>query len=783
VVTLKIQFLQQCEDLSRISVNQSLRALILIKNIARIKGLGVYGNYTKPNDTQDFGVKNLIYGWNYSGKTTLSRLFGMLESKAWNPDLVGCSFSFETTGQLISEANFQQSLLKVRVFNSDFVRENLHFEGGSFKPILLLGKESEQAQRKIQTLSARLKKLQERTQTTIKRISENDASVAQAKTDMAKQIRQSLKIDPYTATQLNSDVLTLDSLPSQLLTQQELDENFEIVHTPLSQLPSSIEKLIASLKIKELHQEAVTVLSAAPSFSNTIKLLEENPDVERWAQTGLELHQDKSKCEFCGNDLSEGRISELRAHFSKDLDEHKKKVANLLSRVQSAHVKLTLPKEAEFNPQFRSKFNECASKLPDAISVFNKAVDTLVKDVQRKVDAPLKASVPNSLSDEIEKNLTRDLAAINAVIDENNQLAIDFPSVKKSALQKSRYHYVQEFIDSQKQLGIDSKNSFLRSRQTLLQSVETAIQVKIDELQALISQAQLGREKINERLTFMFGSEAVRIAVIKDGNGAERFQLIRKSGKVAKNLSDGERTAIAFSYFLTKLQELPPQDFEETIVYIDDPISSLDANHLFQVTAAIKEAFFCKKLVGKENVWTTRCKQFFLSTHNFQFFDLIRELEPKRSPRAQLYFLRKINASESVFGGMPISLCKYSSEYHFLFETIYKFRESQDKSAYDGLMLLPNAVRRFTELYTYSRIPTDTDGSVDRRAERLFSPEAAKRILKILHYFSHANNIERFAGNTELIFDLEHAVNDLLSEIEQKDPTHWDALLAAVTAE
>lgn len=92
----------------------------------------------------------------------------------------------------------------------------------------------------------------------------------------------------------------------------------------------------------------------------------------------------------------------------------------------------------------------------------------------------------------------------------------------------------------------------------------------------------------------MLGSEAIQIKVTKDTAGQERFQLVRKNGAVAKNLSDGERTAIAFSYFLTKLKELTHDDFKEAIVYIDDPISSLDSNHIFQITAAINEMFFPK---------------------------------------------------------------------------------------------------------------------------------------------------------------------------------------------
>nr|MDA3831768.1 hypothetical protein [Spirochaetales bacterium] len=106
-----------------------------------------------------------------------------------------------------------------------------------------------------------------------------------------------------------------------------------------------------------------------------------------------------------------------------------------------------------------------------------------------------------------------------------------------------------------------------------------------------------------------------------------------------------------------------------------------------------------------------------------------------------------------------------------------------DKTNHEVLMLLPNAVRRFVELYTYSRLPGGFKETVDQRAETLFGKEKAKRVLKVFHYFSHANNIERLAGNNELIFDVEYAVTDLLSTIEANDPLHWEALMQSVNNE
>ena len=88
--------------------------------------------------------------------------------------------------------------------------------------------------------------------------------------------------------------------------------------------------------------------------------------------------------------------------------------------------------------------------------------------------------------------------------------------------------------------------------------------------------------------------------------------------------------------------------------------------------------------------------------------------------------------------------------------------------------------RRFVELYTYAKYPDSINGTVDQRAERLFGVEKSKRILKVLHYFSHANNIERIASNTDLICDIEAAVDELTSLIEVQDPLHYEALKTAL---
>lgn len=361
-------------------------------------------------------------------------------------------------------------------------------------------------------------------------------------------------------------------------------------------------------------------------------------------------------------------------------------------------------------------------------------------------------------------------AAIDAVITENNKIADHFHAEKAEAIRRARLHYAQEFVETQKIYARAKKQDMWKARGQRLQKLGDAIYEEKLGLEAKISQAQKGREEINRRIETLLGSDSIQIAVT-NLNGEERFKLVRRDGTTAKHLSEGEKTAIAFSFFLTKLQEI--KEFDKAIVFIDDPISSLDSNHIFQVNAIIREVFFVQAPGTGE--WKTKCKQVFLSTHNFEFFGLLRDIGPTKQTKARNYLVKRLSPNSSTFMNMPDSMVKYSSEYHFLFSVLDEFQQAPDKTDFKVLMHLPNAVRRFVELYTYAKYP---DGSVDTRADRLFGPEKSKRILKVLHYFSHGNNIERIATNSDLMCDIEGAVQDLISLIAADDPIHLEALRA-----
>ncbi|WP_372640621.1 AAA family ATPase [Ancylomarina sp.] len=75
---------------------------------------------------QDFANLNIIYGWNYSGKTTISRIFQNSEKTEKNPDYNSSEFELENyNGQKYNEQIHNVDDRLVRTFNADFIKDNL----------------------------------------------------------------------------------------------------------------------------------------------------------------------------------------------------------------------------------------------------------------------------------------------------------------------------------------------------------------------------------------------------------------------------------------------------------------------------------------------------------------------------------------------------------------------------------------------------------------------------------------------------------------------------------
>ena len=356
----------------------------MFKGIKKIKGLGVYGDYSPPVETAEFGIKNLIYGWNYSGKTTLSRLFAHLERGDYDPDITGYSFVFDTDTGSVTEANAKTCGHVVRVFNTDFIHANLNFSGSPSRPILLLGSESEETQKEI----ARLTEMRSRVVQAVANQQEAAKADADALADAKKAAAASTKAalsltDIYTATQMAPDIQTVSlGMADYNLTPEQLEADTKLARTSDQDALPSVAKVDAKSELAELWEQAGVLLAKAPEVANAIQYLTENASVANWVERGLNLHEQKEDCEFCGNKLAAERLDALRAHFSKSQADLKLKLRTFLQDVGGARLAFVESNPRQVSAQFRKRFsvaNEAVKKVADA---HDAAVATVLAEVE-----------------------------------------------------------------------------------------------------------------------------------------------------------------------------------------------------------------------------------------------------------------------------------------------------------------------------------------------------------------------------------------------------------------
>ena len=143
-----------------------------------------------------------------------------------------------------------------------------------------------------------------------------------------------------------------------------------------------------------------------------------------------------------------------------------------------------------------------------------------------------------------------------------------------------------------------------------------------------------GAERVNSLLTNFFGHDGIKLAA-RDGEDKVivKFEVTR-DGKAAYNLSEGECSLIAFCYFMAKLDD-PESKGKDLIIYIDDPISSLDGNHIFFMFSLIESLI--AKPIKKDGANSYRYKQLFISTHNLDFLKYLKQLSipSKKIPVAE----------------------------------------------------------------------------------------------------------------------------------------------------
>ena len=284
----------------------------------------------------------------------------------------------------------------------------------------------------------------------------------------------------------------------------------------------------------------------------------------------------------------------------------------------------------------------------------------------------------------------------------------------------------------------------------------------------------IGATEFNKLLKSFLGREEIHFKAVEGG-----YSIMRHN-RTAKNLSEGERNAVALIFFLTSLKE-DRFNSQNGIIVIDDPISSFDSQYTYQAFGFIKAKI--KEL---------NPRQVFLLTHNFHFFRQLREWLKYERHEHNLYLIKSIITSDkkrhSVIEEIDPLLKEYNSEYSYLFKLIYNRAYPQDQVSLKDDYIFPNVIRKLLENYLSFKIPIDGISVHKKFLELLkdnpnckISGTSKHRIELYCQDQSHPLYQDSAIDFDEcLLGELQSVCNDIIKLIEKTDKNHYLHLLKKV---
>ena len=125
-----------------------------------IKKFGCFSNFDwkaalkEEQTVHDFKRLNIVYGRNYSGKTTLSRIFRSYEVGHLPENFKNPEFQITSDEGGLNQGDIQSHKLDIRVYNRDFIDENLSFLNdpveGEVKTFAIIGSKNKEIEKQIE---------------------------------------------------------------------------------------------------------------------------------------------------------------------------------------------------------------------------------------------------------------------------------------------------------------------------------------------------------------------------------------------------------------------------------------------------------------------------------------------------------------------------------------------------------------------------------------------------------------------------------------------------------
>lgn len=772
-----------------------------------IKDFGCYKDYKQHsqsgigNDFND-GRINIFYGRNYSGKSTYSKIFQSIELKQLPEKYEKIDFEVKLANHRIIKSNEIGSELPIdcKVFNQRFIDDNIYLHNdnklNSFQ--ISIGSDTNETLKKIEDI--RLNELKPRNEK-LSQI-ELDITEKQQKTKISK---DSLDSKLRTTASKIKNLKNPSVVVGNKYDIRDIKEEFEkySAHFPILPLQddekavAELEKNVEQAKIRILEkninkpqkidlvsfdknfnftlflENTKKLLSKVVSVSNILDEYKDSPDKINWIKHGVDIHGDNpEKCVFCGNSIDSDLIKNLKLAFSNELRSLENELLLQNNRIKSEIQKL----DAIPNINKEDYFKDSVSDIQN----INKEIENNT-DNRKRVLEILESKISEKQRDIFSKIEINDLnwidfseiqVEINSLYDDTIKQIEQFEDRKTKSLDfLRRYYIVKEFTIpeftklSQEVDQLQEDMEKINLEQKILNEEKEKFEKDISELEGSLKSESEAVKRINMILQNSLAHSEMSLKSVDDEEGIY-FEVSRNEER-AYNLSEGEKSLITFAYYITRLESLSTEEKSKTILFIDDPVSSLDENNIFYIYNLI----FC--LLEKKEFL-----QYFLSTHNLDFLKYTNRFSNKKD----YYLIEKIKEAENIpsksyIKNLPNYLSNKVTEFVFLFEQIYRVAtEDEDENNFSVFYNFPNNGRKFIETLLYFKYP-DYKTNNDNKIINYFGGENAPFIQRINNEYSHGEDRFDRTRNPINTCEFKHDARIILGVLHRNDPEQFKSFL------
>lgn len=654
------------------------------------------------NTKKDNSKTALIYGKNGSGKTTLSRAF--LQAAGKDQGLEKAKF-LDKDG---IEINLGDENSNVHVFNEDYINSNIRVKEEGLNSIVILGKKN-QIDDKLNEAQKRKVFLEEKTQKQQKNLEEmSNPKNTNSPLYYSNQIEKTLKGDYNWAGigreikgQKNNISVTKKKWEEigELSPSKSVDQLKKFLHEGLDKLRSinNIEKNTSINYIKkisinnEIKQEVAQVCKLLerrieePLLNKSQKIMEQafKSTVKQEEQ---DLHKtinyfkgkDNHFCPFCLQPVSNNYIDNLVKNIEIFLnDEVKKQEKDLLDS------KITQLKE-DFS--YYNNIDPLAAKNCEvSLSSLNNEIKNINNYINKKIRSPftpLKLDVEpfNITFNDYKENINK----MNKHIDELKEQVARTEELRTnlSITNNEVAHFnIKDLFEEYKKKLAEKKR--LENKNTEDRKELDKINQTINELNSKKKDIVIAVSEINNALQYIFFSkDRLRIEAKNDN------YVLYSRGKsvLPRNVSVGERNAIALCYFFTNLLKDKYKNNaynDPYFIVLDDPISSFDMENKVGVISYIRSEL--QKFLRNKDT------KIVIFTHDLQVFFDFHQMFSDFLPSMKKTYIREHHLKNN-----KLEETKNINEYSLMLNDMYSYANGEKVNE----TTIGNEMRRTLEAFS-----------------------------------------------------------------------------------